>query len=94
MDEVEKIRNVINESKVCNIDVPKKVDAYQLTQPDVRVDSQRKVTNHQDGAINIRDKLKKCVDFKDWVVVYSCGKNSKYDDNDADSLVSIIRKAS
>ena len=44
--------------------------------------------------MNIRDRLKKCVHFKDWVVVYSYGKNAKYDDNDADSLVNLLCKAS
>lgn len=42
----------------------------------------------------VKDKLKNSLHFKDWVVVYSYGKNSKYDDQDADDLVSIIKKAS
>ena len=42
----------------------------------------------------IKDRLKNSLHFKDWVVVYSYGKNSKYDDQDADDLVSLIKKAS
>lgn len=44
--------------------------------------------------MRIRNKLRTTAHFKDWVVVYSCGKNSKYDDRDADDLVGLLVKAS
>lgn len=37
--------------------------------------------------------MKESVEFKDWVVVYSQGKNAKYDDNDADDLVDLMMDA-
>lgn len=36
----------------------------------------------------------KSVDPKDWVLVYSQGKNKKYDDNDADDFVDLLKEAS
>lgn len=44
----------------------------------------------KDGTLNFRDRVKERVDFKDWVVVYSVGQNSKYDDGDADNFVGLI----
>ncbi len=44
--------------------------------------------------MNFKDKVKLSIPFKDWVVVYSVGKNSKYDDKDADDLVALIQDAS
>jgi hypothetical protein len=52
------------------------------------------VKNHGDGSMNIRDPLKKGEHFKDWVVVYSQGKQPKYDDQDADALYDVIKNAS
>ena len=40
----------------------------------------------KDGNLNFKDKVKQAVQFKDWVIVYSQGKNPDYDDKDADSL--------
>lgn len=44
--------------------------------------------------MNFKDKVKTAIQFKDWVVVYSQGKNPKYDDSDADNLVDLIVNAS
>lgn len=48
----------------------------------------------KDGSLNFRERVKERVEFKDWVVVYSLGQNPKYDDGDADNLVSLINQAS
>lgn len=42
----------------------------------------------------VRDKLKVPINFKDFVIAYSLGKNQKYDDNEADALVENLNKAS
>jgi hypothetical protein len=34
----------------------------------------------KDGNLNFKDKVKYAVKFKDYVIVYSRGKNSDYDD--------------
>jgi len=83
MKEQDKIKEVFNRS-----------NAFQLLQPNVKINGNSVVRNHQDGSMMIKDKLKSSVHFKDWVVIYSYGKNSKYDDEDADNLVSIVKKAS
>jgi hypothetical protein len=35
--------------------------------------------------------VKSAIPFKDWVIAYSQGKSPKYDDKDADELVSLIQ---
>ena len=42
----------------------------------------------------VKDKLKNSLHIKDWVVVYSQGQKSKFDDKDADEFVNLIMKAS
>lgn len=54
----------------------------------------KNVFRAKDGTLNFRDRVKERVDFTDWVVVYSQGQNPKYDDGDADNLVSLINEAS
>jgi len=44
--------------------------------------------------MNIREKLKITIPFKDYVICYSLGKQPKYDDSDADQLVDILKNAS
>lgn len=44
--------------------------------------------------MNVREKLRSTIPFKDYVIVYSVGNNPKYDDNDADALVNNLFKAS
>ena len=43
--------------------------------------------------MNIKARLRDVKNFKDWVVVYSAGKNAKYDDQEADDLVELFKKA-
>lgn len=74
--------------------MPKRITAFQLVQPYVMVHNGGVIKNHQDGTMQIRDKLKKSLDFNDWVLVYSHGKNASYDDDEADMFVDIIKKAS
>lgn len=69
------------------------VKAYQLNQPYAKVEGKNIVKNHGDGSMNIRTRLRNAANFKDWVIVYSSGKNPKYDDQDADGLVTLLCKA-
>jgi hypothetical protein len=73
---------------------PIRVRAFQLNQPFVRMFGNMVVKNNGDGNMNIRDKLRFPVNFKDYVIVYSYGKQKDYDDGDADALVNILQKAS
>jgi hypothetical protein len=68
---------------------PRTVTGYQLNNPEVRLAS-NSVVRAKDGSLNVRDSVKLAIHFKDWVVVYSRGKNSKYDDEDADKLAALI----
>jgi hypothetical protein len=88
------MRETLNNTEDIHLSLPQKVKAYQLIQPYVRVQGSNIVKNHGDGSMNIRDKLRSIVHFKDWVVVYSTGKNAQQDDRDADDLASILAKAS
>lgn len=94
MSQTGKIIDILNQNENINLDHPKKIKAYQLNQPFVKVQGTNIVKNHGDGSMNIRDKLRNSTHFKDWVIVYSCGKNPKYDDQDADGLVSLLCKSS
>jgi aubergine len=94
MDSTNQIIDVLNASGRFRVDQPRRIKAFQLQQPYVKVFNNNVVKNHGDGQMNIRDKLRNSVAFKDWVVVYSYGKNTKFDDQDADNLVSILTKAS
>lgn len=94
MTQTGKIIDILNQNENIDLGNPKKIKAYQLSQPYVKVQGTNIVKNHGDGSMNIRDKLRNSIHFKDWVVVYSCGKNAKYDDQDADGLVSLLCKAS
>jgi aubergine-like protein len=71
----------------------KKLQGYQLNDPEVKLSS-NSVVRAKDGALNFRDKVKESVEFKDWVIVYSLGKNAQYDDQDADDFVDLIHEAS
>jgi len=88
------IVQTLNDSDNIHLSLPQKIKAYQLVQPYVKVQGTQVVKNHGDGSMNIRDKLRSTVNFKDWVVVYSTGKNAKIDDRDADDLVNLLGKAS
>ena len=88
------IVQTLNDSDNIHLSLPQKIKAYQLVQPYVKVQGTQVVKNHGDGSMNIRDKLRSTVNFKDWVVVYSTGKNAKIDDRDADDLANLLGKAS
>lgn len=94
MDKTEDIVRHLNSEGKFHIGKPIQIKAHQLPQPYVEVENNLVVKNHGDGSMNIRDRLRQCVHFKDWVVVYSHGKNPKYDDGDADSFVSLMINAS
>lgn len=47
----------------------------------------------KDGTLRFKDRLKTLVSLKDWVLVYTTGKNSKYDDEDADDFFSLLEEA-
>lgn len=72
----------------------RRIVSFQLLQPYVRLAGNFVLKNHGDGNMNVRDKLRIPVQFKDYVIVYSTGQNPKYDDNDADILHNNLIKAS
>ena len=94
MSGAEKIKQMLNQSHELKIGDSKTIDAFQLTQPNIRLMANNVIKNHGDGSMKVQDRLRNSMHFKDWVVVYSYGKNSKYDDQDADDLVGIIKQAS
>ena len=82
----------INDGKgLITIKNPLKVDGYLLNLPLIQFQSS--VKPDEKGAIKNRGVLKEPHKFKDWVFVYSCGKNPQRDDDDADNAVSTIKKA-
>ena len=85
---------MFNKSGKIGVGSPKRVKGFQLLQPYVYLNNNNVLKNHGDGSMNVRDKLKNGVNFKDWVIVYSLGKNAKYDDQDADQLHEILVKSS
>ncbi len=85
---------MFNRSQKISIGKPRIVKAYQLFQPYIKLYNNNIVKNHQDGSMMVRDRLKQVENFKDWVVVYSLGKNPKFDDKDADALIDVLNQAS
>lgn len=81
--------NTLNGPEI-EIGRPRKVGGYQLYDTQVKLASNN-VFKSRDGALNFKDKVKLSIPFKDWVIVYSQGKNPKFDDRDADELVSLIQ---
>lgn len=65
-----------------------------MAQPNIKLFGNYVMKNNGDGNMIVRDKLKEPVDFKDYVVVYSRGKNHKDDDREADELCENLVKAS
>lgn len=72
---------------------PKKVVGYQLDNPEVKL-SANNVVRAKEGSLMFKDKVKEAVEFRDYVIVYSQGKNATYDDNDADDFVELMHTAS
>lgn len=70
----------------------KRMGGYVLDRPDL-IFGGNKVRPDEKGSVKVRSKLKNPPKIKDWVFVYSLGKNSKYDDDDADKAVNILIKA-
>ncbi len=62
-----------------------------LDLPEIRYQSS--VRPDEKGAIRNRGVLKEPHKFKDWLFVYSQGKNAQRDDNDADEAVAVLKKA-
>ena len=82
----------LNKGEQINIGRPLELDAYELAPPRVKLSSQEFPS--QNGSLNFKDKVLEPVKFNDWTLVYSRGNQSKYDDKDADSLFSLLDKAS
>lgn len=74
------IAQIFNNSGKISVKEPKKINAYQLIQPNVMMKGKNIVKNYNDGSMNIKDPLRDVKEFKDWVVVYSQGRNPKFDD--------------
>ena len=64
-----------------------------MDNPEVKL-SANNIIRAKEGSLLFRDKVKEAVEFKDWVIVYSQGKNPTYDDNDADDFSDLILTAS
>lgn len=47
-----------------------------------------------DGTFQFKNKIKNPANFNNWVFVYSYGKNSKFDDDDADKALGLFRSCS
>ena len=54
---------------------------------------QASVRPDEKGTIKNRGVLKEPHTFKDWLFVYSSGKNPQRDDDDADAAVGVLKKA-
>jgi hypothetical protein len=78
--------------KDITIESPLKLDGFQLFEPEIKL--RGRDYKPKDGTFRFKDSLQKCVDPKDWVLVYSHGKNAKWDDNDADDFVDLLKDAS
>lgn len=88
----ETIVNKINDSKgLIMIKAPMKVDGAYLNMPVIKYNAN--VTPTEKGEMKNRGVLKEPHEFKDWVFVYSHGKSSKRDDEEADGAVDILTKA-
>lgn len=48
----------------------------------------------KDGTFMFKNTIKNPAKFNNWVLVYSVGKNQKYDDSDADNMAALLRKCS
>jgi aubergine-like protein len=91
MEKTDTIRDILNKGEELVIGDPLKVEGYQLTEPEVKLNSQ--IFKSKDGTLRFKDRLKTLVSLKDWILVYTTGKNSKYDDEDADNFFSLLQEA-
>lgn len=71
---------------------PRRLPGYILNESEVKLSGSTMLTDN--GNLNFKDKLLEVPTLKDWVMVYSYGKNAEYDDTDADSAVTLMQKAS
>ena len=67
------------------------MEGYQLNEPEVKLNTQ--IFKSKDGTLRFKDRLKGLVPLKEWLLVYTTGKNSKYDDDDADDFYSLLKEA-
>jgi len=93
MEETGRLVEVLNKNGRLRIGLPKKIAAFQLFQPNARLFNST-LKNKGDGNMVLREKLKTPINFKDYVIVYSLGKDPKFDDREADNLVDILYQAS
>ena len=68
-----------------------KVEGVLLDLPTIRY--QGTVRPDEKGAIRNRGVLKEPYKFKDWIFVYSTGKDPRRDDEEADEAVATLKKA-
>lgn len=94
MKQTGEIAEIFNRSGKLALDKPKRIQAFSLFQPYVRLANNYVLKNHQDGSMNVRDPLKKGEHFKDWTIVYSQGRQKHFDDQEGDMLFDILKKAS
>jgi hypothetical protein len=58
------------------------MNGFILANPEVLINTTK--VRADGGNLNFKDTIKEPAVFKDWVFVYSVGKNQQYDDQDAD----------
>lgn len=82
----------LNEAKgLISIKAPMKIEGVLLDLPEIRF--QNSVRPDEKGTIKNRSVLKEPHTFKDWLFVYSQGKNGQRDDDDADHAVNVLKKS-
>lgn len=89
MVDTDKIKEYLGATEDFRLGNPIRMPGIQLNEPEVRLQTQS--FRSKDGTLRFKDRVKIPVAFKDWVLVYSQGKNSSYDDQDADNFVSLLK---
>lgn len=86
--------NKLNETdSLIEIKNEKRMPGYCLPRTDLLYSNGTRVQPDQKGAIKHRGPLKEPFNFTDWVFVYSIGKTSKRDQEDADNAVNLLIKS-
>lgn len=88
-----KMVNLLNDnSNLFEIKNAIRMDGYCLDRPNLEYTGQTIQADNK-GAVRHRGVLKEPFNFTDWMFVYSQGKQSGRDDDDADKAVDLLRNA-
>ena len=72
--------NILNRSEKLEVKDPQPVQAYQLKAPKIQLGNNRHLRGHQSGYFSLTENLRMPVKLKNWILVYSKGRNPKDDD--------------